>query len=215
MDSSDQFIFCEVEILDDGITIFVCFVYADNRCIQRRKLWADLQVMSTSVKNAPWLVLGDFNATRYQHEKVGGDLGWPSTKEEFNNALNVAELEDLKYGGCQFTWSNKQSDGMAITTKIDRVLVNEKWIVSFPLSSANFCTRGTSDHSPMVISVSETKNKGKPFRYFDFWADNERFIPIVKQTWGKYVKGSLMFRICSKLKELKHPLKELNKKRIQ
>ena len=86
----------------------------------------------------------------------------------------------LKYGGCQFTWANKKSDGKYITSKLDRALVNEKWIiVEFPMLSASFLTRGPSDHSPVIIAVSKMKNKGNPFRFFDFWVENEKFIPIV------------------------------------
>ena len=107
LNSSDQFILCEVDILDDCSTIYVCFVYAYNGYIQRRILWDNLKEMSNNLKDVPWLVIGDFNAIRYQFEKVGGDLGWSSMKEEFNSALIEAELDDLKYGGCQFTWSNK------------------------------------------------------------------------------------------------------------
>ena len=39
---------------------------------------------------------------------------------------SIAEcsIDDLKYIGCQFTWSNKQDEGSFITSTIDRVLVN-------------------------------------------------------------------------------------------
>ena len=105
--STDQFIHCEMSLLDENRSIFVCFVYADNRYLQRRKLWKDLIGISNNIKHLPWLVLGDFNATRYIHEKVGGDTAWSCIKEEFNSVVVEAELDDLKYGGCQFTWANK------------------------------------------------------------------------------------------------------------
>jgi endonuclease/exonuclease/phosphatase family metal-dependent hydrolase len=37
--------------------------------------------------------------------------------------------------------------------KLDRVLVNEKWNLNFPLSEARFLPSGMSDHSPMVVKV--------------------------------------------------------------
>jgi hypothetical protein len=37
--------------------------------------------------------------------------------------------------------------------KLDRVLVNEKWNLKFPLLEARFLPSGMSDHSPMVVKV--------------------------------------------------------------
>ena len=37
--SSDQYVFCEVQLLDINKTIFVNFIYVDNRYLLRRRLW--------------------------------------------------------------------------------------------------------------------------------------------------------------------------------
>jgi endonuclease/exonuclease/phosphatase family metal-dependent hydrolase len=51
--------------------------------------------------------------------------------------------------------------------KLDRVFVNEKWNLNFPLSEARFSS-GMSDHSPMVVKViGNDQNINKPFRFFD------------------------------------------------
>lgn len=75
-----------------------------------------------------------------------------------------AELDDLRYGGCQFTWANKQANGRYITSKIDRVLVNEEWTKMFPQSNAAFPPPGASDHSPALVYISVDREKTrKPF----------------------------------------------------
>ncbi|KAF5937485.1 hypothetical protein HYC85_024991 [Camellia sinensis] len=63
-------------------------------------------------------------------------------------------------------------------------------------------------------SCSRRKKKRvcKPFKFFNMWADHPDFIPVVRGVWCKYVKGSPLFRICSKLRSLKPELKALNKK---
>ena len=145
---------------------------------------------------------------------MGGDIGWNDQKGEFNRAILDADLEDLKYGGCQFTWVNKQLNGRFITSKIDRALINEKWLLEFPMSSASFLVRGPSDHSPIIVTVTDSKVKGKPFKFFDHWLENDKVIPVVKLEWNKFIRGSQMFRVCRKLRNLKHILKNLNKENI-
>ncbi|KAL7237760.1 hypothetical protein ACSBR2_003959 [Camellia fascicularis] len=168
------------------------------------------------VKNhvsSPLICLGDFNAVRFSYEKLGGNASWNSSKELFNNMILDADLEDLAYTGCQFTWSNKRSEGAYITSKIDRALVNEKWLTSYPNSSTLFLPSGVSDHSSAVITLDpNVSNFRKPFKFFDFWADHPDFIQKVDEVWRKYIKGSPMFRVCQKLRTLKPILKNLNKK---
>lgn len=43
-------------------------------------------------------------------------------------------MMDLRFQGCSHTWTNKSSSG-PITKKLDRALVNEAWLDSFPDSS--------------------------------------------------------------------------------
>ena len=55
--------------------------------------------------------------------------------------------------------------------KLDRVLVNEKWNMNFPLSEARFFPSGMSDHSPIVVKVIwqwlEHKETIQILRYVD------------------------------------------------
>ncbi|XP_028074557.1 uncharacterized protein LOC114276918 [Camellia sinensis] len=161
----------------------------------------------------PIVILGDFNAIRYPYEKFGGSVSWSKDKEEFNSYILKSELVDLSYGGCQFTWANKRTSGDYIGTKIDRVLVNEAWLDTFPTSFATFLPSGISDHSPAVVNVSDKVTSfKKPFKYFDFWVDHKDFSSVVSIVWNQYIHGLPMFRVCQKLKYLKPELKALNKK---
>ncbi|KAL7181457.1 hypothetical protein ACSBR1_040363 [Camellia fascicularis] len=161
----------------------------------------------------PLIFLGDFNAIRYSFENFGGSYNWNSEKEVFNSYILNAELVGLSYGGCQFTWANKRSRGDYIATKIDKALVNEPWLDHFPSSTAMFLPSGLSDHSPIVVTVSDKVLSFKnPFKYFDFWAKHEEFLPKVAQDWNQYIHGVPMFRVCQKLCSLKPILKSLNEK---
>ncbi|XP_028126071.1 uncharacterized protein LOC114322842 [Camellia sinensis] len=169
---------------------------------------------SLSLSKVSLVLLGDFNAIRYGFEKFGGSSVWFIDKEVFNSHILQLKLVDLSYGGCQFTWANKRDSGDYIATKIDSVLVNESWLDSFPASSAYFFFPScVSDHSPAVVTISaEVVSFKKPFKFFDFWAQHENFIPVVSEVWNQYIQGVPMLRVCQKLRDLKPILKALNKK---
>jgi len=96
--------------------------------------------------------------------------------------------------------------------KLDRVLVNEKWNMTFPLSEARFLPSGMSDHSPMVVKVARNdQNIKKPFRLFDMWMDQEEFMPMVKKVWDQNSGGCPMYQLCCKFRKLKQELKLFNK----
>ena len=88
--------------------------------------------------------------------------------------------------------------------KLDRVLVNEKWNLTFPLSEAKFLPSRMSDHSPMVVKFGgNDENIKKPFRFFDIWTDHEEFMPVVKKVWDQNSGGCPMYQLCCKLRKLK------------
>ncbi|XP_028120127.1 uncharacterized protein LOC114317570 [Camellia sinensis] len=194
-------------------SFFSTFVYAENKHELRLPLFFDLKKIALNYASHPSVFLGDFNVVRFSFEKMGGRENWSRANEVFNSMVLDSELEDLCYKGCQFTWSNKQGGGNFITSKIDRVLVNERWLTVNPNSYALFLPSGVSDHSPVIVQLGgeEAKLK-KPFKFFDFWANHCDFLPSVYGVWRKYIRGSPMFRVCQKLKTLKPILKELNKK---
>lgn len=173
-------------------------------------MWSDL-IASNS--NAPWIILGDFNALRYQADKIGGDNSWPSHMEDFNVCISALDMEDLKYSGCHFTWSNKQDPSHHISSKIDRVLVNEQWIKTFNCSSAHFHLPGISDHSPAVVFINpDPRRTKKPFKFFNFLVHHPDFLSTVQKVWRKVILGNPMFVVCEKLRLLQMDLKKLNTK---
>lgn len=122
MSKSSQYIHCEVHVLQTGLLFYTTFVYGSNDLIERQELWNSLLNFKT---NSPWVSLGDFNAIRSPKEKNGGLTHWPPHMDEFKNCLYSCEVDDLRFSSCYFTWSNKQDFPNHISSKIDRVSVNE------------------------------------------------------------------------------------------
>lgn len=184
-------------------------VYGANSHLDRRPLRQSLTQFRTS---SPWVVLGDFNAIQHPREKVGGNAQWSPHMDDINQCLFTSELDDLRFTGCLFTWSNKQVPPNFVASKLDRVLVNEPWMKSFTQSTTHFLVPGILDHSPAVVFVQPNPRKSiKPFRFFDFLADHPQFLAIVQRVWRTIVIGNPMFCVCEKLKHLQQELKQLNK----
>lgn len=64
---------------------------------------------------------GDFNAIIKRNEAMGGSLDWSTWKNDLEECISRAGLEDLRYGGFYFTWSNRRDED-PILRKLDRAL---------------------------------------------------------------------------------------------
>ncbi|XP_057515007.1 uncharacterized protein LOC130796657 [Actinidia eriantha] len=101
---------------------------------------------------------------------------------DFNNELNIDERSNDQ----QFTGAYLTWTNNSTWCKLDRAMINNKWISNGLRAHDHFGFLGKlSGHSPCMDS-----KKGVGYPYY----------------------GSAMFRLCRKLKLLKEPLKELNRK---
>src|SRR4051812_6361294 len=60
LDSSDQFLHCEVYHLNGEKAYSLTIVYAQNQLIKRLSLWKDIEGIANNVRG-PWMIIGDFN----------------------------------------------------------------------------------------------------------------------------------------------------------
>ena len=113
--------------------------------------------------------------------------------------------------GCRFTWTNG-----SFYSRIDRAMVNNKWLLEGFLGSANFLPSGfLSDHSPVIVSLLDSfQAKRRPFRFLNIWAEHGDFQGIVNFIWNSSVHGSKQFMLCMKMKNLKVHLKSLNREHL-
>ncbi|KAK3189369.1 hypothetical protein Dsin_028930 [Dipteronia sinensis] len=143
----------------------ISFVYGSNDDRLRKALW---QSICSSQHGSPWIVLGDFNVSRSVGESIGGCSRISGAMEEFNDCLQSLELDDLRFSSFLHTWCNKRSNG-CISKKLDRVLVNNDWLVKFENSEAIFLPPSISDHCPSVVKLglqSIKKNAISKFSIF-------------------------------------------------
>nr|TKR85168.1 hypothetical protein D5086_0000250210 [Populus alba] len=171
----------------------------------RRTLWNDLRNWSPS---SPWLILGDFNSLLSQADKHHGEPVSNYKTTDFRQCCSDLGLTDLNYSGCHFTWSNG-----SVWSKLDLVLVNPFWSLANVSVHVQFDNPGAfSDHSPATVAFFTRQLMGKQsFKFFNMWANHATFLELVAAQWTYSVYGSPMFILCKRLKNLKRPLRDLNK----
>ncbi|KAL9237146.1 hypothetical protein vseg_011732 [Gypsophila vaccaria] len=113
--------------------------------------------------------------------------------------------------GAKFTWNNKQDPDTRTYRKLDRMLVNQEWLIKYDQYVANFLPEGYSDPTPCIIhQIQHLHRPNRPFKYFNMLSKDDRFTTLVKQNWETKIDGTSMFQIVKHLKELKPILKKLN-----
>lgn len=169
--------------------------------------------MKPQIRNLPWTVLGDFNQTLFADEHSSADrYSSPLGMREFGQCVTSTELTDLAYIGNSFTWSNKQGDTL-VSKKLDRIMVNDIWLSTFPNALGVFGDPGISDHSPCCIFLDTTSPKPKkPFKFFSMLNQNPEFPILVSECWRALpFEGSKMLLVSRKLKALKSVIRSFSR----
>ena len=99
---------------------------------------------------------------------------------------------------------------------MDRALINGDWPRCFPQSYAKFEAGGISDHARCVVYLSGTQEEmRKPFRFFNYLAEHEEFLPTVAKVWAStnelYHSRASLGLFQKKLKLLKFEMRAMNR----
>lgn len=133
----------------------------------------------------PWMLAGDMNVTLHPKEH----FVWSAmTKDmhEFKECVNNIEVEDISSSGLFFTWTknlHKVKAGLKSGTlkKLDRIMGSEEFMNQFSTAYAMFLPYLISDHCPTVLIIPNgVQIRRKSFKFANFIADKEEFIPLVE-----------------------------------
>lgn len=122
-----QNIHCAVQFSNFQFYFSAC--YGHNNYIQRRELWQSLVLKATT--SQPWVLAGDFNTLRWNHEKIGEAPPRPAGLIDFNDCIQEVGLIELTLSGSPFTWSNSSLGESRIASKLVRVLINSPCLHSY------------------------------------------------------------------------------------
>ncbi|KAJ1377585.1 Endonuclease/exonuclease/phosphatase superfamily [Sesbania bispinosa] len=174
-----QFIHARVSPVDGSVPWFLTSIYASPRPAIREELWAQLQLLSTSILD-PWVLMGDFNSYLSPEEKSGGAPANVRSMSRFNSFINLCGLFDLGYCGPPFTW-----EWRGVKERLDRGVVNAAWQVQFPNSIVHHLPPLCSDHHALLLdnTPSPLTLQPKIFRFFASWLQDMSFPNVVFNAW--------------------------------
>lgn len=158
LQQGNQYIHCRITALFSNRQFLATFVYANNSADERMESWQSMQQIANSV-NDHWAVLGDLNTTLHYEERTRGGFFVAENTSELEEVVSQCELQDLPYTGVYLTWCNKQEGEARVYAKLDRILVNDKWLQEIDGSNALYLNSGISDHSPGILCIAQQKGK--------------------------------------------------------
>ncbi|KAL2224844.1 UNVERIFIED_CONTAM: hypothetical protein Sindi_2938200 [Sesamum indicum] len=208
-----QFIHCHVNIHALHESIAITVIYGANELVERRALWSSMETIAMQCTDIPWLVGGDFNTVRDLSEICGVSGDIRMAMEDFNTCIQNTGLLPLPMQGEWYTWHNCSAGPRNLWKRLDRMLINDRWMAQFPTSYYSSLTARTSNHSPMVLCGDRQQQLGGMFRFDNYLALSPEFTPSVQQVWQHNIIGTPMYAVTRKLKALKPVFREQRRKK--
>ncbi|XP_015068710.1 uncharacterized protein LOC107013272 [Solanum pennellii] len=201
----DQHITGEFELAHLHEKFLMSCIYAECKEHLRRPLWDRLMYFSNL--DMPWCTIGDFNVITSIEEKIGGIPYNINKSFAFISVIEACGLTDLGYNGIPFTWCNQKDANARVWKRLDRAIVNDKWLENMPQTTIEHLSAVGSDHSPLLMEI--VKKEDKHIKYFNFlncWVDNPCFMDTVQKCWELKVNGNPFWQLHQKLKRLSSSL---------
>lgn len=207
----EQYIHTTITDLQTHLEIYFTFVYGLHTVDDRRSLWSSLQTIAATINNSPWGIAWDFNAVLHLKDRENGAPVSLYEIGDFEEFLQTSGCAELQMRGSYFTWSNKGHGTARISSRIDRMLGNAKWLEVLAETEVVVGLPGISDHSPIVITLpGHVVGGGRPFKFLNYMADHTKFEEVVTLAWQKKVPGNPMIHVWYKLQATKQELKKLH-----
>ncbi|KAL0288554.1 UNVERIFIED_CONTAM: hypothetical protein Sradi_7095400 [Sesamum radiatum] len=206
-----QFIHCRLTNKRAHTKCLITVLYGENEVIKRRELWQGLIQLSRGITDEPWIVMGDFNAVLDDSEVNGYAADTSASMADFLECITESELTHLPFTGANFTWHNCSDGGRSLWKRLDRMLVNEAWLVQWPQSKYISSYPRTSDHSPLILQGQDNQVNNFMFRFDNYMTKMAGFLRLVEEYWGQQIAGTDMYILTRKLKAMKPILRKFRK----
>lgn len=199
---------CKFESQLYNYSCHITGVYGPNFYIKRRSVWEELGAIRGIIKG-PWAVCGDFNVVRFISERRNCERRTRVMKES-SDVIEDLNLVNLQLEDNNYMWF--KGDNLEATSRIDGILISEKWDDNFNNIRQSVLQRLISDHSPVALQGDVWNKKKKHFKFENWWLGIdgiEGFTDRINSWWHSFnFSGRRDFILVLKLKALKTKLKD-------
>ncbi|XP_039015929.1 uncharacterized protein LOC120146444 [Hibiscus syriacus] len=179
---SNQYIHAHFRCRNSNYWEYLKAVYASPNQSIRKEFWELLSKLKPD-NNAPWILGGDFNYILKPEERLGSSNRYRAGSKLFQDFIFNNELIDVNYQEDEFTWRRGN-----LWQRLDRCLMNIKWLEVFPYTRVHHLDRIGSDHCPIMLQTDQhhKDNRIKPFRFLAAWMEHPNFVKFLKKEWAKH-----------------------------
>nr|GEV06483.1 putative reverse transcriptase domain-containing protein [Tanacetum cinerariifolium] len=167
MEQSAQAIHCFVEPLNGDLSFHCSFVYAHIHTVDCRSLWKSLQKYKKSLRNSPWVILGDFNSTLDPSKKSSRCSKVTTAMSDFKDCVADIEVKDISMLGLNFTWNKCPGKVGGLLKKLDRIMGKDGFI-----PAVKKVWDSDIEGFSMFSLVSKLRMLKKPLRKLNFHQGN-------------------------------------------
>lgn len=165
-------------------TWYCSFIYASPVFANRCRLWEYLEQLRNQLPG-PWLILCDFNETLYSTEVSGGQFS-QTRAAHLAQLMSRCDLLDIHCVGGLFTWRKNVQLAGHIRKKMDRVVADIDWQLTFPHAIVEVLPQHGSDHNALLLSCTKFKSKrAKLFHFQAAWMSHPDYELLVQHTWSQ------------------------------
>jgi len=157
----------------DSVSFSLTNVYAPTSRENKPAFFRELASIADSI-SSPWMLLGDFNLTRFPDDKNTGSFN-VADADRFNEVINALGLIEIPLVDRAYTWSNRRDEPTLV--RLDRCFVSLDWDTVFPNTTLRSLSRFASDHVPLVATASTSIPRSVCFRFENSWMHHRHFPP--------------------------------------
>ncbi|KAK4737426.1 hypothetical protein R3W88_001123 [Solanum pinnatisectum] len=134
---------------------------------------------------------------------------------DFIGIIEACGLMDLGFNGPRFTWSNQRGINFRIWKRLDRAMVNDKWLQNMSQTTITHLPSVGSDHCPLLMEMNTRVDTHiKYFRFVNCWTDQPSFEESMASLWNRQIEGNPMWTFHQKMKRLAATLSVWSKEKF-
>jgi exonuclease III len=146
----------------NGCTWRGTFIYGEPKTNERHHMWSTLRRIKPNSME-PWMMIGDFNETKWQHEHFSNTKRSERRMQDFRNMLKFCgNLQDIQFRGPPWTYDNKRKEEHNVKERIDRAVAAPSWSALYLNAQVTHVCSSRSDHLPIILDCENKINQSIP-----------------------------------------------------